>query len=521
MQEVWREACRHIEITEAAARITEIIGRRLPLEFLIIHRLDRERRLLETVVAPEGFASRRSLNADETAGLVDWLAGNQVTALPPGAASPRCLGPVLDSPGPGTMLAVPLAGKPGTTGVLLMVLEPGAADEDFLVLADMLREPLTTALENDQRLRELLALREAAEADKRTLLTRLGRDQVTGTIVGAETGLSGVMERVDMAARSDVPVLILGETGAGKEVIARAIHERSPRCRGPLFRVNCGAIPPELIDSELFGHDKGSFTGAVAVRRGWFERAAAGTLFLDEVGELTPAAQVRLLRVLQDGSFQRVGGDRTLQADVRVIAATNRDLAALVRQGEFREDLWYRIAVFPLLLPPLRDRREDIPALVAELADRAARRYGLRQCRPTPQQLALLQDYYWPGNVRELGSVIDRAAILGNGERLEIAAALGNPLHDGSGTAMEGPRLVRGPGPLTMHRSPDGPEPGVEGILPLDEAMARHIRAALAATGGRVEGARGAAALLHINPHTLRGRMLKLGIDWARFRRDT
>jgi transcriptional regulator with GAF, ATPase, and Fis domain len=186
-----------------------------------------------------------------------------------------------------------------------------------------LLEPFSVALENDRRLRETEALREAAEADKRSLLTRLGRRQLTDQIVGAEAGLGAVMERVELVARSDAPVLIFGETGTGKELIARAIHGRSNRSAGPFHRVNCGAIPPELIDSQLFGHEQGAFTGAVELRRGGFERADGGTLFLDEIGELPLAAQVRLLRILQDGQLERVGGQKAIHLDVRIVAATH------------------------------------------------------------------------------------------------------------------------------------------------------------------------------------------------------
>src|SRR5262249_330570 len=198
----------------------------------------------------------------------------------------------------------------------------------------------------DRRLHELARLREAAEADRRALLSRLQRQDVSDAIIGAESGLRTVMERIEQVARTDAPVLILGETGSGKEVAARAIHTRSRRADGPFLRVNCGAIPTDLVDSELFGHERGSFTGAVSSRKGWFERADGGTLCLDEVGELPAAAQVRLLRVLQDGTFQRVGGQQVLTVDVRIVAATHRDLRAHVRAGSFREDLWYRISVF-------------------------------------------------------------------------------------------------------------------------------------------------------------------------------
>jgi transcriptional regulator with GAF, ATPase, and Fis domain len=351
----------------------------------------------------------------------------------------------------------------------------------------------------------MTALREAVEADNRSLLARLGRHDITDSVVGAETGLKTVMEHIDLVAPSDIPVLVLGETGSGKEVVARAIHKRSRRVSGPFLRVNCGAIPPELVDSELFGHERGSFTGAVGTRQGWFERANGGTLFLDECGELPLSVQVRLLRILQDGTFERVGGERHLHADVRIVAATHRDLHAMVAAGRFREDLWYRIAVFPIRLPPLRDRRDDIPQLAAHFALRAAKRLGTAPLVPSGDDLALLVNYPWPGNVRELAAVIERAAILGGGKRLEVALALGSP-------------------PPTPRQQPEAPTPAAPAVeepalLTLDAAMKRHVEAALARTHGRIEGPDGAAEMLQINPHTLRARMRKLGIDWAHFRR--
>jgi transcriptional regulator with GAF, ATPase, and Fis domain len=332
-------------------------------------------------------------------------------------------------------------------------------------------------------------------------------------IIGGEAGLRGVMERVERVARLDVPVLILGETGSGKEVVARAIHARSPRASGPFLRVNCGAIPPGLIDSELFGHERGSFTGATAERKGWFERADGGTLFLDEIGELPPEAQVRLLRVLQDGSLERVGGHRSLSVDVRVVAATHRDLRAMVGDGRFREDLWYRVAIFPIELPPLRDRVADVPALATHFALRAAMRFGTPPVVPSPADLDLLIRYPWPGNVRELSAVMERAVILGDGRSLAVDRALGPiPARAGMGPipAPAGARRVE-PGA-------EAPAGGAEGFADLDAAMTRHIEQALAQTRGRIEGPDGAAALLRINPHTLRARMRKLGVDWKRYR---
>jgi transcriptional regulator with GAF, ATPase, and Fis domain len=302
--------------------------------------------------------------------------------------------------------------------------------------------------------------------------------------------------------------LLLGQTGTGKEVIARVIHTHSSRAPHAFLRVNCGAIPPELIDSELFGHERGAFTGASETRPGWFERADGGTLLLDEVGELPPAAQVRLLRVLQDGWLERVGGRQPIHVDVRIVAATHRDLGAMVTEGRFREDLWYRLAVFPIFLPPLRQRREDIPALAVHFAHRAAVRFSLPLVLPSDDDIALLSEYSWPGNIRELGAVIDRAAILGNGERLEVGPALGL-------SAQQTPTSPAADPPARPRRLDSFAQ-----ILPLDEAMKQHIEAALTVTQGRIEGRRGAAAALKINPHTLRARMRKLGIDWNAFRQN-
>ena len=256
-----------------------------------------------------------------------------------------------------------------------------------------------------------------------------------------------------------------------------------------------------MIDSELFGHERGSFTGAVETRKGWFERADGGTLFLDECGELPLAAQVRLLRILQDGTLQRVGGERMVSVDVRIVAATHQDLPAMVADGRFRQDLWYRLAVFPIRLPPLRERQQDIPTLAIHFAAEAARRLGSPPLLLSPEDLQLLCNYSWPGNVRELAAVIERAVLLGDGKRIRLAQALGAaqvPFRTDS------PRLR--------------PASFEEEFPTLDQAMARHIEAALARTGGQIEGPDGAATLLDINPHTLRARMCKLGVDWQRFR---
>ncbi len=365
----------------------------------------------------------------------------------------------------------------------------------------------------------------AGEQESETRRTDADRtDEAREAIVGSESGLRAVMERVQIVAPSDMPVLILGETGTGKEVVARAIHSRSPRHAKPFIRVNCGAIPTDLIDSQLFGHERGSFTGASDQRKGWFERADGGTLFLDEIGELPLAAQVRLLRVLQEHQIERVGGQENIHVDVRIVAATHRDLSQMVHRRTFREDLWYRVNMFPILLPGLRERVEDIPSLTRHFARRAANRFGITYVEPTPTDYKHLMDYRWPGNIRELQAVIDRAVILGGGVHFDVAKALGNTFPQPSFRSVESDEptfyevipesIVVAPGPSKSNaEQEEGP------VDFLDAAIVRHIEKALAASGGQIEGSRGAAKLLGINPHTLRAKMRKLKIDWDRFRR--
>jgi transcriptional regulator with GAF, ATPase, and Fis domain len=325
--------------------------------------------------------------------------------------------------------------------------------------------------------------------------------RVDERVIGADTGLATALARARMVSRSEAPVLLFGETGTGKEVVARIIHNDSPFRDGPFRRVNCGAIAPELIDSELFGHELGAFTGAITRRKGWFEQADGGTLFLDEIGELAPAAQVRLLRVVQDGEVVRVGGERPIRVHVRIVAATHRDLAAMVESQTFREDLYYRLSVFPIVIPPLRDRRRDIRSFAEYFAERAARRFGLREVPVSDDDVRVLAEYSWPGNVREMAAVLDRAVLLGEGRELKIRAALG-----------QGNRPAQ---PIAATPSDTVRETAIE---TLEVVVRRHIEAALRTTYGRVEGPHGAARLLQINPHTLRARMRKLKIDRRRFR---
>lgn len=505
LAEVWKRVGRQNDLEQTIEDLYQLAAARFPVGGLVVRTVDADRSSIETIAASgvSVVAPRTVVDAASLARVHDWLKRHR-QPVRIGAAdystAPRALVP--DVPFQEAVLC-PLESSPASGSLMIVVSEPGRgfAPVDLQAIASLV-EPVAVAVENDRRLRELTALREAAEADKRSLLDRLGRDDMSDTIVGAASGLKSVMERVKLVARTEVPVLILGETGSGKEVVARAIHQNSRRADGPFLRVNCGAIAPDLIDSELFGHERGSFTGAAATRRGWFERADTGTLFLDECGELPPAVQVRLLRVLQDGIFERVGGERELSVDVRIIAATNRDLQAMAQAGAFRHDLWYRLAVFPVHLPPLRERQEDIPAMAAHFARRAAKRLGLAPCAPTSADLERLAAYPWPGNVRELSAVIERAAILGEGKYLDVNAALGQSFPQGDS--------------LTATATDDHDS---SAELPsLEDAMARHIMRALERTRGVIEGSRGAAQLLDINPHTLRARMRKMRIDVQAFR---
>ena len=515
--EVWREACRHIELHDSIERIGTLVATHVAADHLLIRQVDVARGALETVAAtpcratsPPPPLAHTDCDSTTMRELLAWCRDGKVLngTLPSANVVLRALGP---SDFRGECLAVPVHAEDGPTGVVLFLSRSTRFSANDQRIAARLSEPVGVALANTARVHELKRLREALEADKQALLNKLGRHDVADAVVGAETGLRGVMDQVQQVAGTDVPVLIMGETGSGKEVLARALHERSRRAQGPIVRVNCGAIPGGLVDSELFGHERGSFTGAVATRHGWFERADGGTLFLDEIGELPLDAQVRLLRILQDGTFERVGGQRSLSVNVRIVAATHRDLREMVARAAFREDLWYRISVFPIHLPPLRERREDIPRLAAHFAARAATRLVGVPLTPTAADLELLLEYDWPGNVRELAAVIERAAILGAGRTLRLAAALG-----------VAPQTSDRPAASTDAQSAarfDSGERLVDSApATLDDAMRQHIELALRATRGRIEGTRGAAALLGINPHTLRARMRKLRIHWAHFR---
>jgi transcriptional regulator with GAF, ATPase, and Fis domain len=365
-------------------------------------------------------------------------------------------------------------------------------------LIGLLRKPFDIAVSNALQYMEAIRLKDMLDAENRALnreLFHLSTDE----IIGADSGLKGVMEMVHQVAPLNSPAMLLGETGVGKEVIANAIHYLSPRQNGPFIKVNCGAIPDTLFDSELFGHEKGAFTGAVALKRGYFERAHTGSIFLDEIGDLPLQAQVRLLRILQHKEINRVGGSMPVPVDIRIIAATHQNLEEMIKTGRFREDLWFRLNIFPIMIPPLRHRKEDIPMLFHHFVLKKSKELKIHSLPPvTAKTIEQLQSYRWPGNVRELENLVERALIRNRGrnENTELTVAFGGDL--GSRENVQTTYV------------PDQP------ILPLDRAMANHIQQTLRQTKGKIYGQNGAAELLHVNPNTLRSRMRKLKIPFGR-----
>ena len=367
--------------------------------------------------------------------------------------------------------------------------------EEHAQLFALLREPFSIAIANAVKHQEITELKDQLASDNRDLNRRLFT-RVVGEVVGSERGLQNVMQMVHQVSSLNNTVLLLGETGVGKEVVANAIHHSSQRKNGPFIKVNCGAIPDTLIDSELFGHEKGSFTGAVSRKRGMFERADRGTIFLDEIGELPIQAQVRLLRVLQSREIERVGGTHPVKLDIRVIAATHQNLDNMVKEGRFREDLFFRLNVFPIQIPPLRQRKEDISAFIEHFLVRKSEDLGI-----TPQlslssfDLETLLEYDWPGNVRELGNFVERALI-----------------QQRSGA------ILPDSGRLDSDREIQSVELSKiqESSLFYKDAVSEHFQKVLAITGGKINGPEGAAALMGMPPSTLRNKMDKLGIKYGR-----
>lgn len=403
---------------------------------------------------------------------------------------------VLDFPHGHSCMVVPLCAGESCFGVMTLdrnVCEP--YPRAVVDLVDVYGQILGLTIQNAQQ-RESLSRLHSAESERARLMERDLEGDSAGAIERTNTPtMRDVVRRARQVAETDTPVLILGETGTGKERLAHAIHSWSKRGERPFVAINCASIPAGLLESELFGHVKGAFTGAVKDRPGRFQMANGGTLLLDEVGELPIELQAKLLRVLQEGRFEAVGSDRTVRVDVRILAATHVDLARAITEHRFREDLYYRLSVFPLSLPPLRDRFADLPELVDAILIEQQRRTGRRGMRVSAEGLTHLRRYSWPGNIRELANVLERGTILAAGRDLT-------------------PELLDLPG-ASSREAPAPPSEGEAGpaeLITIDEVQRRHIRSVLDATEGRVYGAKGAAKILGLKPSTLQSRMKRLGM---------
>jgi formate hydrogenlyase transcriptional activator len=409
-----------------------------------------------------------------------------------------------------SMCVVPLVFQGKCIGTLSLVSREKArySDEDAMFLQEVANQ-VVLAIQNMQSYQEIDNLKARLEKENVYLREELRTEHNFEEIVGNSPALLKVLHALDQVAPTDSTVLIYGETGTGKELVARAIHSRSARNGSALVNVNCSAISAGLVESELFGHTKGAFTGALDRRIGRFELAHGGTIFLDEIGELSLETQVKLLRVLQEHEFEPVGSSRSLHVDVRVIAATNRNLREAVQEGRFRSDLFYRLNVFPIELPPLRERRSDIPQLVAFCISRFSKRLGKKIDGVSRESMENLMNYPWPGNIRELQNIIERAVVLSAGPTLGLDRDL-MPVA-ASTKGMEGPATDS---PEHRQTNLGSPNP----LPTLDEVDRNHIIAALQHAGGVVDGPKGAARILNLHPNTLRHRMDKLGIKGSRHR---
>jgi transcriptional regulator with GAF, ATPase, and Fis domain len=390
----------------------------------------------------------------------------------------------------------PLVHRGEILGVL-GVFARGAVGPDCMDWLRAIADGAAAAIATARAFERIEELTRRLEQENEYLREEVTRAGAFGELIGGGPALEALARQIDLVAPTDAAVLILGESGTGKELVAREVHRRSGRSARPLIKVNCAAVPRELYESEFFGHARGAFTGALRDRAGRFELADGGTLFLDEVGEIPPELQAKLLRVLQEGELERVGEERTRKVDVRLIAATNRDLRAEAEAGRFRQDLYFRLSVFPIELPPLRRRVEDIPVLAEHFLALAARKLGRPKPRLTLADAQRLQRYGWPGNVRELQHVIERAVILSEGDRPVIEL----PADPAAASPQSRPSPLRDHGDRVLTDAE------------VRRLEADNIRAALSRTAGKVSGPGGAAELLGIRPTTLASRIKALGLS--------
>lgn len=482
------------------------IREHIPADFLTLNLFDPGLSFVETLVAANAERGERiGVKTQLTPGVreqiqsfIDGLNGNpQCTIVERMGDDPMTalVAKTFDSAGEACLiLDLMVEGK--YLGIATLSNARGLAyTQDHAQWLRMLHEPFAWACANYLSYRDLEELKDRLADNYRSLQDDLIHIK-GGEIIGAEQGLKTVMEMVRQVAPATTPVLLLGETGVGKEVVAQAVHRLSARREGPIIKVDCGAIPENLVESELFGHEKGAFTGAMSAMRGRLERAHGGTLFLDEIGELSLETQKRILRVLEESVIERVGGEKPIHLDIRIIAATHRPLETMVQEKTFRQDLFFRLNVFPIAIPPLRDRPTDIPLFVSHFIKRKSRKLGLPGIATVaPGAIDILTAYQWPGNVRELKNLVERELILCGQDPVAFASL--SPAGSDSPAAM----------PVEHMK---------DGALSFDAAVADHIRKVLEMTQGRVEGPKGAARLLDVHPRTLQHRMKKLGIPYGR-----
>jgi len=506
-REVTVRICGSLDIREALASVFDYMREHFPLDGLFLSILDAELSALRRIAG----AKTRELDVPEEIIPLSRELWHQVQTFAQKhrrvfiLSDPRVMGELFSS------LLVPYLKIKGESDLVLPLWigqeligllsmrkgGEGRYSSDHMQLLETVAEPFAIALANALAHEKILKYSDILRDDNRFLSKELF-PYAGDEIVGSGSGLRNVMDMIREVAPRDNAVLLLGETGTGKELIANAIHYSSPRREGPFIKVNCGAIPENLIDSELFGHEKGAFTGAITEKRGRFERASGGTIFLDEIGELPLQAQVRLLRVLQYHEIERVGGIKPISVDIRVIAATHRNLEKMVSEHQFREDLWFRLNVFPIIIPPLRQRSEDIPALTRFFVARKAKELRIK---PVPHialgALERLRGYNWQGNVRELENMVERELIRHKGGPLLFDSLSG---HQGEAPSVSEQKA------LDMD----------DEICTLDELTAFHIRRALDKTGGKIHGPGGAAQLLGLKSTTLRAKMDRLGVRYGR-----
>jgi formate hydrogenlyase transcriptional activator len=482
----------HNSIAEVTSALATEVSQLINFDFIGISRYDEDASSVEWHIATQGAGTESGIieaPAEET--VTTWVYRNQKPLVVPFLDHEMRLRSGilrLVQDGIQSICAVPLSCAHHRLGCLFIgSVIPNVYTVEETRFLSLIATQVAVAVENNLAFGQIAELKDRLEQQSLYLEDEIREEHGFDEIVGRSAALRSVLRQVETVAPTDSTVLIYGETGTGKEIIARAIHDRSTRYKNSFVKLNCAAIPTGLLESELFGHEKGAFTGAIAQRIGRFELANHGTMFLDEIGEIPLELQPKLLRVLQEREFERLGNSRTLHTDTRLVAATNRDLEALVQEQKFRSDLFYRLNVFPIRIPSLRERQEDIPLLVRHFAQQYARRMNKQIDSICSETMSALGQYHWPGNVRELQNVIERAVIVSKGSELRV------PLSDLKGRAT----------------------PGQNGgcNLTLEEAERAHILATLKQTRWVISGPSGAATRLGMNRSTLQFRMKKLGIS--------